>query len=304
MRVRASVVSVVLVVAAACGGGGGGGASAGKAPAQPSIQHGSIDVGGLARTYRVFVPPTLDQTQPAALLVALHGGGNTADSMVSTTMFDREASTWGFITAYPEGTGRAWNAGFCCGSAPARNVDDVGFLDRLLDTLEAGHDIDRARVFVAGVSNGAMLAYRFACEHADRVTAVGSVAGSMRVDGCTPSRPVSTIELHGTADPLVPYAGGTPDAPEAAGAAAYDSSPAVAARWAQVDGCGAAPASRTDGPVTTATWSACARGASVSLVSVDGGGHTWFGPGLGPADGALDATDMIWRFFNGVRPTG
>lgn len=304
MRARGLVTAVVLVGAAACGGGGGGGGSAAKAPLQPSIQHGSIDVDGLARTYRVFVPPTLDQSRPAPLLVVLHGGGNTVDSTVTTLMFDREASTWGFITAYPEGTRLEWNAGFCCGSAPSRNVDDVSFLSRLLDTIEAGHDVDRTRVFFVGVSNGAMLAYRFACEHADRVTAVGSVAGSMRVDGCNPSRPVSTIELHGTADPLVPYAGGKPDAPEAAGAAPYDSAPAVAGRWAQADACAPTPAVHGDGPVTTDTWSRCARGASVSLVSVEGGGHTWFGPGLGPADGALDATDVIWRFFEGLRPTG
>jgi len=290
-----------LLLAAACGGGGGGSSAA--TPAAPSIQNGSVDVGGVTRTYRVFVPPTLDRSRPAPLVVVLHGGGNSIEDTVKTTNFDKEASTWGFIAAYPEGTGQAWNAGFCCGSAPSRHVDDVGFLARFLDQVEADHNVDRTRVFLAGVSNGAMMAYRFACEHADQVTAVGSVAGSMRPGECHPSRPVSIIELHGTADTLVPYAGGVPDAPEAFGAASYDSSAAVAGRWAEADGCPSPATDTVSGPVSTTTWTGCRNGASVSLVTVEGGGHTWFGPGLGPANGALDATDVIWRFFDGLRPS-
>jgi polyhydroxybutyrate depolymerase len=152
-----------------------------------------------------------------------------------------------------------------------------------------------------------MMAYRFACERADRVAGVGSVAGSVVVDPCQPSRPVSVIELHGTADPLVPYNGGTVDLPEAQGTTAagpYTSTPAMIQRWADVDGCPAAAPARVAGPVTTDEWSGCRNGAAVSLVSVQGGGHVWFGPGLGPADGAVDATAVIWGFFSALRPTG
>jgi polyhydroxybutyrate depolymerase len=297
------VVALVLLVSTACGGGG-----AAPTPA-PSVQNGQIVIDGQSRAYRVFVPPTLDQTRPAPLVLVLHGGGNSVDDTVKATLFDRQAADGDFIVAYPEGTRRDWNAGTCCGSAPSRKVDDVGFLTRVLDQVEADHKIDPARVFVAGVSNGAMMAYRFACERADRVTGVGSVAGAVTVDGCQPSRPVSVLELHGTADPLVPYNGGKPDVPDGSAAAAfaggpYTSTPAMIERWAEVDGCPAASPPTTAGPLTTESWAGCRNGSAVTLVSVQGGGHVWFGPALGPADGAVDATAAIWRFFSGLHPSG
>lgn len=270
----------------------------------PPVQTGQITVDGVARTYRVFVPPTLDRRRAAPLVVVLHGGANSVEDTVKTTLFDKEASAGEFIVAYPEATRREWNAGTCCGSAPRRNVDDVGFLTRVLDQIQADHRIDPARVFLAGVSNGAMMAYRFACERADRVTAVGSVAGAVVVDGCRPSRPVSVLEIHGTEDPLVPYQGGKPDAPEAEAAAPYTSTPAMIRRWAELDGCPAPSPPRVAGPVTTESWVGCGNGSAVSLITVQGGGHIWFASGLGPANGALDATGAIWRFFSELRPSG
>src|SRR5205085_2912776 len=119
----------------------------------------------------------------------LHGGGNSVDDTVKTTGFDRAAADGDYMVAYPAGTRGEWNAGTCCGSAPSRKVDDVTFLTQVLDRLEQDYPVDRARVFVAGVSNGAMMAYRLACERADRVAGVGSVAGAVVVDPCQPSRP-------------------------------------------------------------------------------------------------------------------
>ena len=289
-----------MLAAAACGGGGGGGTDAAPAP----VQHGQVTVGGESRTYRMFVPPTLDRRRPVPLVMVLHGGASGVEEMVKTTLFDREASAGDFIVAYPEATQRAWNAGKCCGSAPRRNPDDVGFLTSVLDELEADYAIDRARVFVAGVSNGAMMAYRFACERADRVTAVGSVAGAVTVDNCLPSRPVSVLEIHGTEDSLIPYTGGQPSAPEAAGAPPYTATSDMVRTWAELNGCPPPAPARVAGPVTTDSWTGCRNGSSVRLVTVQGGGHVWFAPGLGPANGALDATVEIVRFFTELRPTG
>jgi polyhydroxybutyrate depolymerase len=289
-----------MLLSAACGGG-----SSSPPPPAP-VENAQITVDGQARTYRVFTPPTLDRSRPAPLVLVLHGGGNSVEDTVKATLFDREASDGGFIVAYPEGAGRVWNAGTCCGAAPARKTDDVGFLTLVLDRIEADYSVDRARVFVAGVSNGAMMAYRFACERADRVTAVGSVAGAVVVDDCRPARAVSVLEIHGTEDQLVPYSGGIPSAPEAqaaSGTVPYTSSPAMASRWAAADGCPAPQPPAVAGPVTTDAWTACANGSAVSLVTVQGGGHVWFSPGLGPANGAVDATATIWRFFSALRPT-
>ena len=256
-----------------------------------------ITVDGQDRSFRVFVPPTLDRSRPAPLVLVLHGGNNTADDMAKATLFDREAAAGEFIAAYPEGIGRAWNAGTCCGAAPRRGQDDVGFLTRVLDQLQADYPVDTRRVFVAGVSNGAMMAYRFACERADRVSAVGSVAGAVVVD-CQPSRPVSVLEIHGTEDQLVPYQGGTPSAVEAQGAPPYTSTPAMVRRWAEVASCPPPAPAATAGPVTTESWMGCRNGSAVRLVTVQGAGHIWFASGLGTANGALDATSAIWRFFS------
>lgn len=274
-----------------------------SAPPAAPVQNRQITVDGQVRSYRVFVPPTLDRRRPVPLVLVLHGGANSVEDTVKTTLFDREASAGEFIVAYPEGTRREWNAGTCCGSAPTRKPDDIGFLTAVLDELVADHPVDPARVFVAGVSNGAMMAYRFACERADRVAAVGSVAGAVVVDGCQPSRPVSVLEIHGTEDQLIPYQGGQPSAVEAQNAPPYTSAPDMARRWAELDGCPPPAAPNVAGPVTTDSWSGCGNGSAVRLISVQGAGHIWFSEGLGPANGALDATATIWRFFSELRPT-
>lgn len=285
----ASTLAVLL--AAGCGGG--------TAPAlPPAVQNGQLTVDGVPRTYRVFVPPTLDRSRPAPLVLVLHGGANTAQDAVKITGFDKQASVGEFIVAYPEGTRTEWNAGSCCGSAPQRNPDDVGFLTQMLDRLQRDYAVDPERVFVTGASNGAMMAYRFACERADRVRAVASVAGAVRAAACEPSRPVSVLEIHGTADPLLPYEGGIPDAVEAASALPYPSTPAMVQRWAEIDGCPPPQPPKVTGAVTTELWQGCANDTAVSLITVQGGGHIWFTPGLGPANGAVDATSTIWRFFS------
>lgn len=286
-----------MLLSAACGAGGE------SSPPPAAVQHGQISVDGQDRTYRVFVPPTLDRRRPVPLVMVLHGGASNAEDTVKTTLFEREAAAGDFIVVYPEGTRREWNAGTCCGSAPRRDPDDVGFLTQVLARLQADYPVDRGRVFVTGVSNGAMMAYRFACERADRVTAMAAVAGAVVVDPCRPSRPVSVLEIHGTEDQLVPYLGGTPEAPEAQAAPPYASTSEIIRRWAEVDGCPPPSPSQPTvaGPVRTESWTGCRNGAAVTLITVQGGGHVWFASGLGPANGALDATGTIWRFFSGLR---
>ena len=136
------------------------------------------------------------------------------------------------------------------------------------------------------------------------MTAVGVVAGAVTVDDCRPSRAVSVLEIHGTEDTLIPYLGGTPEAPEAQSGRPYPATPAMIQRWADANGCPPPAPPKVAGLVTTEEWTGCRNGSAVSLVTVQGGGHIWFASGLGPANGAVDATSTIWRFFSGLRPTG
>lgn len=295
-RGRAALVIVVAALASlvACGGS----KSASVAPPPPAVQHRQLSVDGLSRSYRVFTPLSLDRTKPAPLVLVLGGVGNSADSMVEATGFDRTADTGGFVVAYPEGVNETWNAGYCCLGRATTGPDDVGFLSRVIDDVESTTKVDPTRVYAVGVSTGGMMAYRLGCEMADRIAGVGSLAGAMILDDCHPSRPVSVIEVHGTADGEVPYEGG-----KTAGGATQPSPPTieVVKRWAQLDGCPGAAATQTAGPVATQTWSGCTAGTAVKLIAIDGGGHTWFAPAFGPTNGAVDATQEIWSFLASVR---
>ena len=290
------VVAAVMLALGACSGS----TSSSEPPPAPAVQHHDLNVDGLSRSYRLFVPLSVDRSQAASLVIMLAGVGNTGESMVEATRFDRVAEREGFVVAYPEGVDKTWNAGYCCLGRATTGPDDVGFLGRLIDDVEAQNRIDANRVYAVGVSAGAMMAYRLGCELAGRIAGVGSVAGAMVLDDCHPARPVSVIEIHGTADGLVPYQGG-----RTAGGATQPSppTPAVVQRWADLDGC-PAPAAKTDGAVSTATWTGCGSGTAVKLITIDGGGHTWFADGLGTVSGAVDATGEIWGFLSGVRRTG
>ncbi len=285
----------MATAAGACGGG----AAAPAAPG-PAVSNLQLTFAGQTRDFRVYVPPTLDRSRPAPLVLVLGGVGDNTESMTANTGFDNEADKGGFVVAYAQSVDLNWEAGFCCLGQASSGADDVGYLGHLLDRLEAGHRVDAGHVYVVGVSAGAMMAYRLGCEAAGRIAGIGSVAGAMVLDSCHPARPVSVIELHGTADPLVPYAGGAV-MPEGVATEPVPSSPDLAARWAAIDGCPPAPATTEAPPVTTSTWSGCAAGTGVRLVTIAGGGHTWYSTGYGPLDGAVDATGQIWGFLAGLR---
>ena len=291
-------VAVLLLVLAACGGGSSQDASE---PPPPAVQQKQLTVDGLSRSYRLFTPLSLDRAQPAPLVLVMAGVGNTGQDMVTATDFDRMAETGDFIVAYPEGVNETWNAGYCCLGRATTGPDDVAFLTRVIDDVQATSKVDPERVFAIGFSAGAMMAHKLGCDVAGRIAGVGSVAGAMVLDECRPLRPVSVIEIHGTADGLVPYEGG-----RTAGGATQPSPPTreVVKRWAELNGCQPTPATTAEGVLGTSTWAGCREGTSVKLITIDGGGHTWFAPLLGPASGALDATRVVWEFLSGLRPRG
>jgi polyhydroxybutyrate depolymerase len=263
---------------AACGGG----SVAAPVPVQSptAVQHATLMVNGHKRTYRVFRPPSLDMKQAAPLVLALHGGGSTGDEMASISHFDDEATSGGFIVAYPDAAYGTWKT-----AAPAP-VEDVNFIGRLLNRLETEFTIDKTRIFITGASKGAVMAYRLACELSDRIAAIASVSGRMELKDCRPARPVSILEMHGTDDALVPYEGGA----------------SAIKNWVTLDGCAGNPTQTLSGITKTAIWMGCRGGTVVRFDTVVGGRHTWFGSAYDPVPGEPSSSAEVWGFFSSLAP--
>ena len=187
------------------------------------------------------------------------------------------------VVAYPEGDGGDWNAGACCGVAVREAHDDVGFLDALIDHLDGFAQIDPARVVVVGHSNGGMMAYRLACDPNAKVLGAASVSGT-NMAGCQPSHPLSFMEIHGTADRVVPYKGGSTPESDAVGLPPLTPVEVIVTWMVDALGCEATPNEATVAKTTTETWSRCRDGSQVQFVTLTGAGHSW------PTGRTFDAT--------------
>ena len=262
--------------------------------AQPLDKTWTLMSGGVSRTANVHVPVSYDPTKPTAVVLNFHGFTSDAGQQALLTGMTPKADAEGFVVVYPQGLNDSWNAGACCGMSASSQVDDVAFVGDLLDALEAQLCVDAKRVYATGMSNGGFLSHRLACELSDRIAAVAPVAGVLGVPSCNPTRAMPVMHFHGTLDPLVPYNG---DA-----ALGFISVPDTFGGWGTRDGC-------TGSPVETyrnndshcSTYESCGAAATVTLCTVDGGGHTWPGglpvPSLGYTTTNLSATDAMWAFF-------
>ena len=232
----------------------------------------------------------------------LHGGFGSASQAEKTYRWDPKADANGFVVVYPDGENHAWNAGSCCG-APARNhVDDVSFITSVVSAVEAQIRIDPRRMYVAGMSNGAMMALTLACK-TDLFAAAAPVSGA-EMTSCDKPLPISILHIHGLADSRVPM-DGSPGSGKG-NVPAHTSVADGVAGWRRVNSC-KAPTSKTRGVVTTST-AACADGRAVTLITIAGAGHQY--PGSVPKSAivqrllgsdspstAIDATSVIWSFF-------
>jgi polyhydroxybutyrate depolymerase len=266
---------------------------------------------GRSRSYHVYVPTSLPSDRPVPLLVALHGGAGWGVQFEKNSGFDGLAEANQFLVVYPDGisqpptpNGRVWNGGDCCGAAQRQNVDDVAFISALVDHLEAQYDVDRARVAAAGHSNGGILAYRLACELADKIVAIGVQSATLGIPSCHPTQPVSVIHIHGTADRNIPINGGTGDR----SLSQTDFPPPIdgVRTLAAANGCPADPSESVSGDLTTDVWSPCQGSTEVRMVKVNGAGHAWMGHDassalagtlVGPPYMGLDSSAEIWSFL-------
>jgi len=269
----------------------------------------TLEFGGRERTCLVHLPTRYDGQRALPVVLVLHGGGTHAEAAELMSGFSRKADREGFIVAYPNGTGRlkdrilTWNAGNCCGYAMDNRVDDMGFIRTLIERLERDFKVDSSRIYVTGISNGGMMAYRLAFELSDKIAAIAPVAGALNIDG-QPTQPVSVIIFHGTDDEHVLYEGGKPKK-QADWHSRVDRPVSYAVEfWVKHNGCATRPQRTEKGNIITETYSGGRNGSEVTLVTIRGGNHSW--PG-GPHIAAfldkptpeISATDVMWEFFVG-----
>jgi polyhydroxybutyrate depolymerase len=263
----------------------------------------TITVDGREREYRLYVPNSLSGA-PAPLVVGLHGGFGNAAQFARTARFDQQAAAGGFIAAYPQGLGviPTWNGGRCCGFAAREDIDDVAFIEAMIDDIAAHHAIDSDQVYATGHSNGAIMSLRLACE-SDRFRAVAPVAGSLEISSCNPAHPVSILVIHGDADENHPLEGGRGD--ESISKVGFTSVADSMDILAPAMGCSLATDEQVDGPLTTTDWLGCPDGTVVRLIVVADASHAWPGGVRGIIFSAepspdLDATPAVWDFFSSL----
>ena len=289
---------------------------AGSVSAQDATAEATPDMDFAARTYELHVPDSYQDGEVVPLLMVLHGASGSGARTEKWLGFDDVADTAGFIAVYPDGIYNNWDfgAGVPTPDGSAMHVDDVGYLTWLVGELEKIYSIDPARVFVAGNSNGALMAYRLACEARDTFQAVAGVAAGVfvpAVQNCE-DRPVPVLFMQGTEDQILPW-DGTDINGRHLGLSAAES----LAFWTQLNHCNTAKdavkpenlpdTDQTDhSKVTHIPITDCADGSQVQFYAIVGGGHTWPGKpfdvgfDLGAVNLDIDATQIIWDWFAGL----
>lgn len=273
----------------------------------PGTRPYRVEVGDRTRTFLLHIPPSRPRRFGLAtsypLVVVLHGSGANGVTMRRMSGLDAIADAARFLVAYPDATtgalglGADWNAGECCGAAHDGNVDDVGFMRALVRALEHEMPVDRRRIYVAGFSDGARMAYHVACDLGAQVAAIAVVSGSIVDAQCAPKRPVPLIAFHGTSDDEVPYLDSSYSTAVGKPPVRVTGVPPSVLFWATINHCSTSHATHVAPHVLLTRFAGCA--ADVALYSIEGGTHEWPGTARDDDDPTheVDAGRQAWRFF-------
>ena len=263
---------------------------------EPGLFRLSFEHNAVQRQTIVYVPDSYTSGEAAPLMLNFHGYGGTGETQLQWTDMRQLAERDGVIVAYPTGTEEDGSTHWNC-SLPSEDnkssADDFGFVEVLIDTIAASYSLDRQRVYAAGYSNGGMMAFGLACFRSDLVAAVGSVSGAMLDDAaadCETSHPTSVITLHGTADSVLPYAGGE-------GMLAAE---AVIDLWVERNQASTEAVTGKDASggatIQHRAHEGGTSGAAVHHYSYAGGGHVWFEETYQGSDASTLVWDFLTRF--------
>jgi len=240
------------------------------------------------RPYQVIAPASYSAATPLPLVILLHGYSATGDIQNAYFQMQPLVDTRNFLYVHPDGLVdvreyQYWNATDACCSFVPPNPDDSAYLMSIIDAVKAKYAVDPKRVFVLGHSNGGFMSYRMACDHADTIAAIASLAGATFDDPslCKPSEHVSVLQIHGTADQTIKYAG------DQIMGHAYPSAEKSVTTWAKYNGCTGTlgvtgkvidiESNLAGAETSVAAYSGCPAGVDVQLWTVADGVHI---PGL------------------------
>lgn len=278
----------------------------------------TIEAGFLRRQYRVHEPAGYDARRETPVVLILHGAGGTAAWTLGETGWGTTADRAGFLAVLPEGTradpsrppgflknSQVWNDSSPRSSLGQPGVDDVAFLDAVLDQVQAHYAVASDRIYATGFSNGGGMVFRLCAERAQRLAAVAPVAAHCWVPDPRPARPVDTLYLVGDSDPLVPLAGGTVTSPWGGTCNPMPPVRTTLERWAGALGCPPEPQLvREENGICLTRYGPGTDGAKLLAYIIAGLGHHW--PGgrgqlnrrlAGPPSNRVNANDLIWAFF-------
>lgn len=292
-------------------------------PAEPKPGRYKVEVksGGYDRTALAVVPKGYKPTAKPPLVLVLHGAGGDGVHVLDNDGWAAKADKEGFVAVAPTGlpalprlaanfktNPRLWNSGQLPARSPRAAIDDVAYVAALLDEVRKRVPGDPARVFATGHSNGGGMTFRLGAELSERFAALAPVAGMMAVKDPKPKKPMPTLYVIGTKDPLQPLAGGDVKLPW--GNRTNGPVADYLTGWAKALGCETEPkaVSEKDG-LRRVQYPSKSDGPTLSVIYIEGQGHTW--PGgkatlpesvMGPTTDKLNATDAIWEFFRSVPP--
>jgi polyhydroxybutyrate depolymerase len=269
------------------------------------------------RKFMVHFPPNFNTTTQRPLVLNLHGGSGNMVNAQGFSRLNQVSDQNNFIVAWPQGYGIAppgfsWADGRNT-SADQAGIDDIGFIDKLIDTLISDYNIDTNRIYICGFSNGGFMVQRLACQLTDRFAAMASLGSSMDTvlyQTCNPSKPIPMAFFNGTADPAMPYGGGPMQNPQVTPVVPVDTAVNF---WVTHNNCQTAnpvfnfPDTFTTDNSTAELYSFtnCDCNADIKFYKLINGGHTW--PGvyvasqasvLGNTNRDINASVELWNFFN------
>ena len=270
------------------------------------IQTSRFEFEGSTRNYMVYLPSNYTGTINFPLVICLHPYGWGAERMMNYTNMNQVADASDFIVVYPSAIPN-WNSGVADNHQyPTPNVDDVGFINALIDIMSNRYRIDLERIYACGYSNGGFMSYKLACQLGNRIAAIASVGGMISTstaESCSPLRTIPVLHIHGTADPYAPIKGLT----------GFCSVDQTLSYWINFNDCVQTDTTtlpdldQTDGcTVEKITYTDCSDNSNVVYYKVINGGHTWPGAGrlnlaFGNTNQDINASVEIWNFFKNYK---